>query len=505
MSLLLDALKKAAADKHRNTQSLTDSSSSANLNTTVGSDENQLNNMSMDLELHPDALNTNNDDYPTVNPSVKSTKKNKRHNSKSSISKKQLKKEKNKHIQKIESEIIEPSIPSEKKELVDKYDSIINKHNITSEQIAKNSFLEKEKQDLPEVTQTVIPSSHPQPIENLTSDSKLTDEALTELINKSNKHTKYETTKKWLLAGIISLLILFASVFYFYNQLKISNDNIYITDTLSPKPDILSIAHIEASTPEKSATNDIIRTDINQKKSPIHKIIKNKQKIIIESSPKTSIKKPIKYTRKEITNKKINFIKTKKTNPINKLLRDAYHNFKQNKYTDANILYTNVLNLDNKNRDALLGLAAIGLKNNRYEFSRQKYLYLLKLNPRDSLAIAGLSSLNNQENSQLSESKLKFLLKQQPDAGHLYFALGTLYSSKKKWAEAQSAYFSAWSSNNKNADYAYNLAVSLDHLDKSSQALNFYTLSLKLHTTSNGNFSIPETKKRVLTLRSNKK
>ncbi|VAW54718.1 hypothetical protein MNBD_GAMMA07-1027, partial [hydrothermal vent metagenome] len=179
----------------------------------------------------------------------------------------------------------------------------------------------------------------------------------------------------------------------------------------------------------------------------------------------------------------------------------AYNEFHNKNYNISKKFYTKVLSNDIKNRDALLGLAAIAIKNNNYEYARQKYLYLLKLNPRDSVAIAGLSSLNNNANSQLSESQLKFLLKQKPDSSHLYFALGTLYSTQKKWPEAQSAYFNAWSSDNKNSDYTYNLAVSLDHLNKKKQALKFYLLSLKLQAASGGNFSESNTQKRIQILK----
>ncbi len=514
MSLLLDALKKAAADKHKNTQSLTDSDTSADLNSIDDSVENRLNNMSMDLELHPDALNTNNDDYPTVNQSVNKINKKKHHNDKpSALSKKDIKNEKKQSIPENEDKKANPKIEIINNESVPEHDLDIDKEKKLSGETQKHTLSENEKKEdsieyidesISEKTQTALTNSQPQEEQISISRDKLTDEALTELINKSNKHTQRETIKKRFFAGITLFLILSASIFYFYNQFKISNESIYITDTLTSSPEFLSITQKETSDNIEPIKKGIIKKPTNQLKSSSTKFKQENKLAIKKPTVKSAIKKPNKRPINNNPNP-INFIKTNKINPINQLLRDAYTSFQKNNYSNANTLYNKVLNIDNKNRDALLGLAAIGIKNNHYEFSRQKYLFLLKLNPRDSLAIAGLSSLNNQENPRLSESKLKFLLKQQPDAGHLYFALGTLYSSKQKWAEAQSAYYSAWSSNNKNADYAYNLAVSLDHLDKTSQALDFYTLSLKLRSTSNGNFSIAETKKRILTLLSNEK
>jgi len=203
--------------------------------------------------------------------------------------------------------------------------------------------------------------------------------------------------------------------------------------------------------------------------------------------------------------KPIHIVHSEKQDPVSTLILEAYNHFHNENYEQANKLYNQVILREPKNRDALLGLSAIAVKQQRYEFARQKYQYLLRLNPKDSIAIAGLSSIENAVDPLLNESQLKFMLKEQPDAAHLYFALGSLYSLQNKWPEAQSAYFSAWSAENKNADYAYNLAISLDHLDKKDQALDFYTLSLKLKQASSGNFSAENTAQRIRTLKETNK
>lgn len=125
------------------------------------------------------------------------------------------------------------------------------------------------------------------------------------------------------------------------------------------------------------------------------------------------------------------------------------------------------------------------------------------MNPKDSIAIAGLSSIQNKINSELSESELKFMLREQPEAAHLYFALGSIYANQKKWADAQASFFSAWSAENTNADYAFNLAVSLDQLGKKVQAKQLYELSLKLNQVKKGNFSKQTVEKRIQTLNEN--
>ena len=48
-----------------------------------------------------------------------------------------------------------------------------------------------------------------------------------------------------------------------------------------------------------------------------------------------------------------------------------------------------------------------------------------------------------------------------------------------------------------NTDYAYNLAVSLDHLGKPQHAMDYYQLSLKLFEQSGGNVMEKDVKKRI--------
>jgi len=119
------------------------------------------------------------------------------------------------------------------------------------------------------------------------------------------------------------------------------------------------------------------------------------------------------------------------------------------------------------------------------------------MDPKDSLARAGISSLQSKIDPLLNESKLKFMLREQPEAAHLYFALGSLYVPQKRWADAQSAFFSAWSAENTNPDYAFNLAVSFDHLNQFKEAKKFYQFSLALSPASGGNFSKPDVMKRI--------
>ncbi len=140
-------------------------------------------------------------------------------------------------------------------------------------------------------------------------------------------------------------------------------------------------------------------------------------------------------------------------------------------------MYLEVIAKDSRNIDALLGLAAIAQLQGEDRSATQFYLRALTVDPRNAVAHAGMSALSKDENS---ESRLKNLLSEQSDSAALHFALGNIYSGQSRWGEAQSAYFNAYTLDSKNADLAFNLAVSLDHLGQNSLAVQYYRVALQL-------------------------
>ena len=142
--------------------------------------------------------------------------------------------------------------------------------------------------------------------------------------------------------------------------------------------------------------------------------------------------------------------------------------------------YLRVLQANPLDRDALLGLAVIDARSQDFESAEARYFKVLELDPRDPYAQAGIIALRGQADPILSESRLKNLLVQYPDSTQLHYALGNLYAVQARWPDAQAAYFKAFSGDPENADYAYNLAVSLDQLHQPKLALEYYQRSLAL-------------------------
>ena len=307
-------------------------------------------------------------------------------------------------------------------------------------------------------------------------DNRSKDEALSALIRKSNYYSENKKMKTRILILVLFLLVLIGGGAYFYIQFTSSTQEVFLADT--------------QSSPKEEA---VLRNTSVKQDEP--KPVQKSAQIVEPAGKESVVVKPKKIIKK--VSKPISFTKKVVEDPIELLIRDAYEAFQSEEYKLSESLYKKVLQREDKNRDALLGLAAIGVKQQRYEYARQKYLSLLKLNPKDSIAHAGLSTIEKKVDPQLSESQLKFMLREQPDAAHLYFALGSLYAKQERWPEAQSAFFSSWSSESNNADYTYNLAVSLDHLGKQDKAKDFYELSIKLHKLKGGNFSLHDAQARV--------
>jgi tetratricopeptide (TPR) repeat protein len=174
-------------------------------------------------------------------------------------------------------------------------------------------------------------------------------------------------------------------------------------------------------------------------------------------------------------------IQPKQAESLDPLINNAYLAYRGGKLNEARQMYLEVHAKDARNTDALLGLAAIAQLQGEDRLAAQHYLRVLALEPRNAVAHAGMSALSTDANS---ESRLKSLLSEQRDSAALHFALGNIYAGQSRWGEAQSAYFNAYTLDSNNAELAYNLAVSLDHLGQNKLAVQFYQRTLQLDLAS---------------------
>lgn len=156
----------------------------------------------------------------------------------------------------------------------------------------------------------------------------------------------------------------------------------------------------------------------------------------------------------------------------------AYNSLLSGDRAEAKRLYAIAAERDPFNTDALLGLATIAGNQGDLNGAERYYRRALEVDPQNASALAGLASLRHSGGP--SESQLKFELARSPDSAQLRFALGNQMANQGRWDEAQQAYFDAFSLDSRNADYAYNLAVSLDQLNQVKQAAAYYRKALDL-------------------------
>ncbi|MFZ2161553.1 MAG: tetratricopeptide repeat protein [Sideroxyarcus sp.] len=183
------------------------------------------------------------------------------------------------------------------------------------------------------------------------------------------------------------------------------------------------------------------------------------------------------------------------TDTVTPALLDAYQAYQRGDYITAAQGYRQVLGNDAHNRDALLGLAAIAQQQGQDDAAQHYYRQLLVLDPRDPVALTALMTFAPDEGN--TESRLKSLLADQPRSGALHFALGNYYADISSWGDAQQSYFNAHMLEPANAQFTFNLAVSLDHLGQRKLAAQYYQQALQLDTANNSGFDHAQAQQRL--------
>jgi len=173
------------------------------------------------------------------------------------------------------------------------------------------------------------------------------------------------------------------------------------------------------------------------------------------------------------------------------LLATAYTAYQHGDLEQSRHNYLLILQTNPEHRGAMLGLAAVALRLQETALARDLYLRLLERDPSDPLAKVGLMTVMPKDDPVRLESELKLLLEVHPNMAPLSFSLGNIYAAGQRWNEAQQAYFNALQAASKAAspqgavspDYPFNLAVSLEHLNKPELAIRYYREAQKLATS----------------------
>ena len=95
------------------------------------------------------------------------------------------------------------------------------------------------------------------------------------------------------------------------------------------------------------------------------------------------------------------------------------------------------------------------------------------------------------------------MLRDNPDSAHLHFIKGVGLTHERNWQEAQTAFYEAYRLENTNPDYAFNLAISLDHLSQPGLARVYYERALALSVDRTANFDQDAARERLAELSTN--
>lgn len=179
----------------------------------------------------------------------------------------------------------------------------------------------------------------------------------------------------------------------------------------------------------------------------------------------------------------------------------AYAAYQSGNNAEAARLYREVLKADATQRDAWLGLAVIAHADNQLEPAMDAYRRVLRLEPQNATALAGVSSLGRAASEPQQESRLREMLARSPQEPDLNQALGLYLSSEQRWSEAQPLFFKAHTLAPKEPQFAYNLAVALDQMRKSTLAAQYYETALGLAQGKAAGFDEVAARNRLAALR----
>ena len=184
----------------------------------------------------------------------------------------------------------------------------------------------------------------------------------------------------------------------------------------------------------------------------------------------------------------IKIITRKGGSSIAQSINRAYQAYWRGEDALAKRLYREVLHREPKTREALLGLASLAMRRGNITTAMRHYQEILRLFPQDRVAQRALLQKTNGHSDGLDKHQIKTLLQEFPNAPYLNFSLGNLHAAQSQWSLARAAYLRALRADSTNPDYAFNLAISLEHLHQPEAALRFYKNALDFSRSRSATF-----------------
>lgn len=160
-------------------------------------------------------------------------------------------------------------------------------------------------------------------------------------------------------------------------------------------------------------------------------------------------------------------------------LERGYTALVEGRLDDAVRAYDAALAVNPSERDALLGLAYVAHTRGRREEAQVLYRKVLRQDPSNSVANAGLIALDAGANSASKGDRAKALAAAQPDSAATQALAGSVLAQEGLTAEAALAFSRAQRLEPTNPWHSFNLAVALDKLGNYAQATEQYDKALQ--------------------------
>lgn len=157
----------------------------------------------------------------------------------------------------------------------------------------------------------------------------------------------------------------------------------------------------------------------------------------------------------------------------------GYLAYRDGDYATAAARYRQALLREPNHNDALLGLAAVYQRSGELSLAAGIYQKLLAVDPGNAVAASALLAIRAGQPGSESESDIRHLLQRYPEAHYLHFALGSIQVSHDRWPEARRSFQAASDLKPGDAEYRYNLAVTLERLGETAAARKQYELALR--------------------------
>ncbi|BCN93934.1 hypothetical protein THMIRHAM_17190 [Thiomicrorhabdus immobilis] len=186
----------------------------------------------------------------------------------------------------------------------------------------------------------------------------------------------------------------------------------------------------------------------------------------------------------------------------NSTMSEAYQAYDNRDYSQAKILFNDVLAKEPNNINALLGSAGVAITEDKFYSAINFYQKVLDNEPNNLYAYEGIANLSGKVvlNHQW-EQELFAMAEQYPKSAILQYTKGNLFAKKADWLEAQKSYFNAYALDSSNPDYMVNLAVSYDRLGQYKLADQYYTQALGYSEQKPVSFDPNQVKDRLISIR----